>query len=151
MDDRPRSRAVAGIVTYRGSWMFVLHAAFPIVLAGIAGAWAIRGSLVACVTSGWPAVFCGAVGSSYYRSHSRVVELHADGVLIVRYFLRPELVTRAEAVRSIERDDENGAWTISFERANFILSPNRSAAWLVHALLHRKPTILLSGYTIPPL
>ena len=144
MGDLPESGTVEVVVAYRGAWMCVLQSVCVIVFAGIA---VVARSFIGFVLCGALAVFMGALASS----HCRRVELHADGALIVRYFVRRPVVTRADAVRSIERDDEDGECTIIFERGKFRLSPNRSARWLVHALVRRNPSIRLSGYSIPPL
>jgi hypothetical protein len=135
------------VVTYRGSWMFVQHVLVMLCFGGLAVAAMVDAALVDLVLLGSFAVFYGTWASS----HCRQVELNEHGVLIVGYFLRPRLVTRAEAVCSIESDGENGEWTIILERGRFRLSPNNSAKCLVHALVRRKPTIRLSGYTVPAL
>ena len=60
-------------------------------------------------------------------------------------------ITWIEEVSEIDGDDYDGEWFVSFNRGRFRMSCNRSATSLVHALMRGKPTIALSGYTLPEL
>jgi hypothetical protein len=76
------------------------------------------------------------------------VELYRNGKLVLHYFVRRSVTTWIEEVSEIGRD---GEWFVSFNRGTFRMSRNRSARSLVHALMRRKPTIAMSGYTLPEL
>ena len=67
------------------------------------------------------------------------------------YFVRRSVTTWIEEVSKINCDEDDGESAVSFNRGTFRMSRNRSATSLVHALMRRKPTIALSGYTLPAL
>ena len=145
-NELPQSWPVEAVVTYRGSWLFVVQAFSAILFSGLAVSSAATGQNgIVVLFVAVLAVFMG----SRALSHCHRVELHPDGALVVCYFVRPKYVTRVGAVRSIDRDEEDGEWTVALEASKFRLSPNRSAQGLVDALLRRKPTIVLTGYTVP--
>ena len=135
------------VVIYKGRWQFVVALggtsffAFPALLG------AIVGNLYFLVLYG-----AMALGFAFLASqHCSRVELYRDRKLVLHFFVRRSVTTWIEEVSEIDRDEDDGEWSVSFNHGTFRMSRNRSATSLVHALMRRKPTIVLSGYTLPEL
>ena len=139
------SKASEAVVIYRGRWQFV-------VAVGRTSFFTFWVLLIALVGNLFILVYGAMVlgGLAFLASqHCSRVELCRNGKLVVHYFVRRNVTTWIEDVSEIDRDD--GEWSVSFNRGTFRMSRNRSATSLVHALMRRKPTIELSGYTLPEL
>src|SRR3954447_5410103 len=143
------------VVIYKGGWQFVVALGVTSCFAGPPLLVAIAGNhrridcvaLFFLVTYGAMALRPAFVASQ----HCSRVELYRNGKLVLHYFVRRSVTTWIEEVSEIDGDDYDGEWFVSFNRGRFRMSCNRSATSLVHALMRGKPTIALSGYTLPEL
>ena len=137
-------KANEAAVVYRGARQFVFVTAGAAVLAVVTIAAVVVGHPVSLLL-GPMALFLAFLAGQ----HCSQVELCGNGDLVLRFFVRRGITTTVEAVSSIDRDDEDGEWCVSFDEGTFRMSPNRSATSLVHALMRRRPTIALTGYRLP--
>ncbi len=135
------------LVIYKGAWQFVVAVGLTSFFAFPALFGAIVGNLCVLVVYGAMALGLAFVAGQ----HCSRVELYRDGKVVLRFFVRRSVTTSIEAVSRIARDEEDGEWYVSYDDGSFRMSRNESATSLVHALMRRKPTIALSGYTLPEL
>ena len=139
-------KAGEAVVIYRGAGQFVVMAGGAAAVAVASIADAVEGRAVSLLF-----VPVAAVVALLASQHCSRVALCGNGDLVLRFFMRRGVTTTVEAVSSIERDVDDADWYVCFNGGEFRMSGNRSATSLVHALMRRKPTIALSGYTLPEL
>jgi hypothetical protein len=134
------------VVIYKGCCGFLCMAGCTAVMAAVTIAPAVEGNA-------WSLFLLPmAIVLAFLTSqHCSQVELCGNGDLVLHFFVRRAATTTVEAVSSIDRDHEDGEWCVSFDGGKFRMTDNMSATSLVHALMRRKPPIVLSGYRLPEL
>jgi len=132
-------------VVYRGSAYFVLMSFGTVFFVLFTAVLAADRNVAGTIFFG----LCSCVLVWVVVSQCRRVDLHGDGTLVVRYFLRRRFVSTIDAVQEIafERDDDAANnWAIEVMGRNVELRDNSGAKVLVNELVRRNPDIVVTGW-----